>query len=329
MDGDNVVEVPAPGLPEQLKETLSLLQYHWYSFARTTERFSAQEVRLLLAQLESRGAVAGKGSFVFQAAARVFLLTAVEVEAPVAAHWRAAVNGLKVLRSQYAWGSKQKRVKLEAIAADPRLLRATQAAVVAGVPVPDEMLATLVLDGSEDSCDALLPHFDRAQTDPVVLARLERLERFADPKGRVWPMIELVRARRSAREAASPVFALVDQLGLERGKRFRVQIDLMAKAAKGKPNRGVTAHIFLDSDTGAPFRAWVAVTKPARAWSGRAGNGERRDELSLGDCEVASLPQWLAGAARKLGVTWRFADASTAYLRGPRLTAITRWLASG
>ena len=79
----------------------------------------------------------------------------------LAARWTKALDALLDLDTTYAWGSKERRAKLAAIARDPELLAAVQAVAVGGEASLD-MLAVLAIDGSEASADALLPVFTRA-----------------------------------------------------------------------------------------------------------------------------------------------------------------------
>ena len=249
----------------------------------------------------------------------VFLQSAVD-EAALQRTWRDAVNALKIFGSLYPWGSKQKREKLRAIAQAPRLLAATQAAAGTGREVPDEYLAVLVLDGSDESVDALLPHFDRAMKNPARLDSLERLARYAKKTPALDALLAQVDAKLAQRKSGSPVLELADELGIASGDRFRVSVQLHG-------GKRMQLDLSLDSAKPEHFSVWVQAGElGALELTHFDGHGVQRDDLALGSCELRELPAWLTRAEKKLKLKWGREEALTSYLRGKRLEVFLRWL---
>lgn len=301
-----------PSRDVDVKTALELFSWNHYRFARSTERFGDETIAAVLAELvRSRGTEA----------AVVFLRSAVD-DAALQRTWRDAVNALKIFGSLYPWGSKQKREKLRAIAQAPRLLAATQAAAGTGLDVPDEYLAVLVLDGSDESVDALLPHFDRAMKDPARLDSLERLASYAKKTPALEALLRQVDARLAQRKSASPVLELAAELGIDAGERFRVSVQLHGA-------RRLQLDVTLDSAKAEHFRVWVQAGElGALELTHFDGDGVHRDDLGLGGTELGELPAWLARAEKKLKVKWDRAHARASYLRGKRLAVFLDWLLS-
>lgn len=297
-----------PSRDVDVQTALELFAWSHYRFARSTEALSAEELRPVLDAL-TRAHPADP--------AVLFLRSAVD-ERDLERSWRAAVNALKLFGSMYAWGSKQKREKLAAVAKAPRLLAATQAATAASASVADEYLAVLVLDGSDESVDALLPHFDRALKDPTRLEALERLRTYAKKTPALEALLGRVDAERAARAKSSPVQELARRLDLMRGERFRVDVSLEA----GPSGR---LDVRLDSEAPAHFSIWLRFGSYEQhtAFDGVA---LRNDKLGLGASTLDELPGWVARAEKKLGVKFERSTARATHLRGARLTAFLAWL---
>jgi len=229
--------------PELAAEVaLALVTSHEFNptwlFARRCRKLPPPVIRALLAKLPS---VTPRRWWA------VFLQEAVRDEgddAQLSAHFLSALDALLDLQTTYAWGSKQRRAKLKALAVSPRFLAAVQAAVVGDEAAPLDLLAVLAADGSEPSIDALMPALSRAHAEQSeLLDRLEHLETHA--------------ARTPAMET------------------------LLAS-----------------------------------------------DELGLGRCEAAQLPEWLSRAQVTLGIHWSTNDGCVSGLRGKKRDAFARWLFS-
>ena len=95
--------------------------------------------------------------------------------------WQRGCGVLADLSLTYAWGSKQLKAKLRALAEDAEILAALQGAAARGTHMSRTLLAVLVIDGSRDSIDALLPSLDPALMTPILASsgckRCERTRR--------------------------------------------------------------------------------------------------------------------------------------------------------
>ncbi|MDP1829152.1 MAG: hypothetical protein Q8L48_38165 [Archangium sp.] len=300
-----------PSRDVDVKTALELFGWNAYRFARSTEALPAATITRILAALVR---TKKKDPSV------LFLQAAFDPAAPETS-WRAAVGALKNFESDYAWGSAPKRQRLTAIAQDPRLLAATQLATVGAERVRDEYLAVLVIDGSETSLDALLPHFSRAMKDPARLDALQKVARFARDTPALGEMFSQVNAGLEGRKSASAALALAGELGISSGDRFRVRIDV-----KGLPPGKTSCGIVIDSAAGDELRVAVLTGFGADAMTRFTGAKMLQDDLKLGRCELAALPAWLARAAKKLRVRWDRGGVTTGHLRGKRLEVFLSWL---
>lgn len=297
-----------PSRDVDVATALELFSWNHYRFARSTESFTEEAIRPVLAALVKARP---------DDPAVIFLQSALD-ERDLVRSWKDAVNALKIFGSLYAWGSKPKREKLGAIAKKPRLLAATQAAASTGKPVPDEYLAVLVLDGSDESVDALLPHFDRAMKDPARLDALERLRTYARRTPALDALLTRVDAKLAERTKTSPVLLLARRLGIARGDRFRVDVQLQGARR---------AHFAVSLDSDAP-RHFLVRLQAGQVDERTSFDGDalRHDTLGLGACTLEELPAWLTRAERKLGLTLDRDAARATHLRGQRLTTFLAWL---
>lgn len=291
---------------------LHLFEWSHYRFARSTEALKADLIQRVLDALRRERPNDPHVHFLHVA------VDATQLEAT----WRVAVNALKQFDAQYSWGSKEKRTRLMSVAKDERLLAALQSACVACQQVPLEFLAVLVLDGSETSTDAVLPHFDRAMRDPHTLESLGRLATFAKGNPAFAPMLAELDRRARAQAAASQTRALAERLGIAGPKRFRVELRM-----EGTPRANVWCTVELDSDAADDFKVLISTGVGQQASSTLLSTkGLERDDLELGATTLAELPRWLQRAQGELGLKWNRTTARASYLSGARLETFLAWV---
>jgi hypothetical protein len=301
-----------PSRDVDVPTALHLFEWSHYRFARSTEALGAKAITAVLEALQRA----------WPDDARVRFLRAAVDDAALETTWRPAVNALKQFQAEYSWGSKEKRQQLTAIAKEPRLLGALQVATVACASVPLEFLAVLVLDGSEASTDAVLPHFDRATKDAVRLDALRPIATFARGKPQYASMLSHLDDAAAARAAKSPVLELAKRLGVAGSGRFRVGVRF-----EGTPRANVWGDVNLDSAAARDFSVWVSTgVGPGVSVTRVTTLGVDRDDLGLGGCQLTELPAWLARAAGELGLRWNRVTARASHLRGKRLDAFLAWL---
>ncbi len=285
-------------------------------FARKAQVLPLAVIEAVLAQLEATHP---------RVAWSVFLR---EVVPPVSVpSWRAALVALLDLQTTYAWGAKQRRAKLQGLATQPALLAGIQAAVVGCDAPPLDMLAVLALDGSDTSIDALLPHFSRAEKDQsAMLDRLERLSKYAAPTPGMQAMLATVRARLDARNDASPVLDWVRGLGFE-VDTFSLRVSFGSEEATSRVPR-IQASVNIDSTRATWLGVYVTESSLQPPYPGTSfrNDGVARDDLGLGTCTLAELPQWLARAQRTLGVTWSPRVTASASVRGNKRAQLIDWM---
>lgn len=243
--------------------------------------------------------------------------------------WGAALKKLGDLHTSYGWGSKQHRAKMDGVAADPRGLAAVQAAVASYPEAPLDFLAVLVVDSSEASFDAFLPHFERATRERgKSLEILQWLRKYARPDTSMETLLDRVDDAADEREAASPALRLAAAIGL--GKRDRFWFQLYTGSAEGG-DHGVPAyqlHVNIDSRRAEWFSIQLARSG---AQDSTVFNSQRvwRDDLELGSCQGEDIPDYLARAAVELGITWHPAGALSSNVRGRKRDLILAWLSRG
>lgn len=149
-----------------------------------------------------------------------------DTDASVVRSWRRALTGLDGLQA-YPFHAVKKRRKLKQLASDTRLLAACQAAAVGSVGMTPEMLALLLVDATEGSLDALLPHVERARTERALFEQFDRLQRYGGPEttalfavlGREW----------AEKRVDCQVLALAERFGLVTANRFRLKLVIRAE----------------------------------------------------------------------------------------------------
>ncbi|GMU61094.1 MAG: hypothetical protein AMXMBFR34_28570 [Myxococcaceae bacterium] len=264
----------------------------------------------------------------------VFLLEAVRDggdDAALTGAFLTALDALLDVQTTYAWGSKQRRAKLKALASSPRFLPAIQAAVVGDERAPLDLLAVLAADGSEASVDALVPCFSRAhQERSGLLDWLERLKTHAAKTQAMDTLLASVRARLQERNDTSPALDFARSLGLDVAKlSVRVSLGSTALTAGHVPR--VQGSVTLDSTSATWLSVHLAVLDgPTGTVSGGTSFTNEKlwgDQLELGGCDAAGLPRWLARAQKRLGITWSQPPSFVGgTLRGKKRDAFVAWL---
>lgn len=323
-DRDVLRGLPAGADPE-LTAQLALRWFtaHTWVFARSVAKLPAPLVRAIRGALEQHH---DANAIIVR---HLVDLTADDDE--LLAQWRTAMAALLDLDSSYEWGSAQNKAKLRGLAASPRVLEALQAAAATGLPVNVRVLAALAVDGSEASCDALLPHFvHAAKAGDEHLSRLTMLEKHASDTPGMRALLAQVGQRLEQREAQSPALALAAHLGFEVDS-FWFEVGLHSREPNQHAVSRLQGGVRVDSRKARWFDVWLgevdgfaSAGRHSRFGSGGVG----RDELGLGVCTPQDLPRWIASTAQKLGVTWRSVEPRT-NLRGKKKEALHAWLRGG
>ncbi|MBZ4401196.1 hypothetical protein [Myxococcus sp. AS-1-15] len=250
--------------------------------------------------------------------------------------WRMALQGLLDLDVTYGWGSRQRKAKLQGLAANPVLLQSLQTVVVASEEVSRDMLAVLTIDASEASLDALIPHVERAvQRQGWELDRLEDLRTHARSTPALEALFERMEAVLQARRARSPALELARALGF--GEPGVFWFKLYATGGEEGDERSMTYrhHCHLSVDSRAPD--WLSFSMSSWDSDGEPGGnvpvydldgtGLQNDTLGLGACEPTRIPEWMARAAERLRTEWHFEQrAVMTSLRGRQRTRLFEWL---
>ncbi len=312
------VELVAKVVGDQLGDARSV-----WSVARHSKKLAAPIVRALVERLAS---VPGPSAIFL----RVYLSGADDL----ALAWEQAMFRLLSLDTTYAWGSKQKRAKLEALAAEPKVIEALHAAVVSTQLMRMDWLAVLAIDASEASVDALMPHFERAAQDKGrSLDLLLELKRFASPTPSMTQLVARVDALVEERNSSSPALDFAARRGFGALKHFWFDLFLASDVqnVNGVPQSQGRLHI----DSRQPSWFWCQVSRvdpEVRDFLGTrfGGRGEPIDLLKLGTCEADEVPQWLKAAGDKLRCTWdlEYGRPRTS-LRGRKRLQMLNWLQTG
>lgn len=294
-----------------------------WGFARHFKKLPEPVIRALLQRLAERPDPAS----VFL---RVYLADAPDLPAA----WQRALYRLLSLDTTYAWGSKERRAKLTALAQEPRVVEALQAAVVANDVVRLDALAVLALDASEASVDALMPHFERAaRAQDRGLDRLQALKKYASPTPAMTAMLKRVDALLAARNDASPALDLARRLGLGDLKAFWYRKYLGSTALNPFNVPVFQGSVGFDSREADWMHCSVSQMHPGGLRSGSTHFTATKvyaDTLKLGRCAAEEVPAWLAAAAKTHAFTWNF-DGSTpsSNLRGKKRDRVVEWLRTG
>tara|TARA_R110002073_G_scaffold208011_2_gene368299 strand:+ start:37009 stop:38076 length:1068 start_codon:yes stop_codon:yes gene_type:complete len=316
-------------LPEDVDATLAaqrlveLLERSGYWFARNQRKQTPVPVILEVARLlgASLATMEGRGK-----EASVLLVERLRLRDPdeeIQDAWRSALQTMLDIQTTYGWGSKQRKAKLRALSEDAAAVVALQAAVV-GCEAPSlDSLVVLALEGSDESLDALLPHF--ATSD--VGRRFERLEQLRTHIPRDGSPADQLLADAEKQLAEhrdeSPALEFATHLGFGRPKNFwfRYEIGTVARSPNGY-NPRFRCIINVDSRTQEWF--WVTVYEVEERRRTSFGNGEPIDELGLGTSTPETLPAWLASVAKALDCPFGPSHVSSS-LRGKKRTILQDW----
>lgn len=225
-------------------------------------------------------------------------------EAPTLADWRRGIAALLGLGVTYAWGSRQRRQRFRELAGDADVLRALQGAVAHSHDVSRNMLAVLVVDGSDASYDALIPHLDAALVDKD--RRLERLTELRTHAKRT-PALDALFAEvdetLATRNAVSPALAVGPLIGLGHIEPLHFHAWVYANG------RG-QANVQIDSRT----ETWLRVSATP--------DGQRYAYCD----DLHAIPHWLAARAIDWNLAWARVELTQSCLRGKKRDAVGRWL---
>ena len=311
-----------PALVVAVAQPMLTDRHSWWVFCRSFQRAPAPVVRALLDAMtrwEQRPAI-------------VYLREAVDAaqaDSALRDTWTRALLELLDLQTTYAWGSRQKKAKLQALAKQPRVVAAIQAAVVNAVDRPPmDMLAVLAIEASDASVDALLPHFAK-QGDP---SRLEQLATHATRTPALEALLSGATSTRKKRERESPALAFVRSILGDDAPTESVEFCIGINSVETpRPNAGPTIQGQLRVDSKADI--WW------RVHLGRLGAGfelkstgfgappcSSQDDLGLGACSLEELPAWLAKTQKKLKVHYAPDSVFTGSVRGKKRDRIRQWL---
>ena len=241
--------------------------------------------------------------------------------------WVEAMHALLDLNVTYAWGSRQRRAKLQALAKRPRVVSAIQSAVVGSAKTSLDMLAVLAIDSSEASIDALLPLF----SDGKQQARLEALATHAAQTPAMKALLAGATRNREAKERTSSAVEVIGRLvGDPELERVKFSVSFGSTETQRGNVPLIQAHLSVNS----VHDAWwsVSISRVDRDWNMPetwfGAEGAKQDDLGLGACTFEELPAWVERASKKLEVEFRVAFLSGS-LRGKKREAFTAWLLPG
>jgi hypothetical protein len=299
--------------------------YHpTWLFARTCRRLPVPVIRASLALLE---ADRRPHAFIIREYVRRDAKDDV-----LAADWDEAMQVLLGLETTYAWGSKQKRAKFQALADQPRVLQALQTAAVACEQVSLDLLAVLAADGSEASLDALIPHIERAvRQQDWELDRLQALRTHARSTPVMEDLFSRMKALFEARQARSPALGLAKELGFGEPDAFWFQVHISSPALDGSPAWRHQVHLSVDSRSATWFHVSMSEANLADILRPRStsftSDKVHCDDLGLGTCVPSAFPAWLAASAERLRTRWNFDQLSLGTsVRGKKRNQLERWL---
>jgi hypothetical protein len=261
-------------------------------------------------------------------------------DAALQASWQRGLQALLDMDTTYAWGSKQRRAKIAALARDAAMLSAVQGTVAHANAdpepherkVPLDMLAVLVADGSAASYDALVVHIDAAFTSgDTRLDMLARLRTHATSTPELDRLFSELDAALEARNEMSPALALGTIIGI--GPAPLLHFDVRLSSTRKNRNRvpWIQGSFSVDSRSTSWFHVWVSTVGDAldRTTSFSSEDAPGRDTLGIGRCAPSDLPRWLAQVAATLDIAWEPFSVSRSNLRGKKRDAVALWLRRG
>ena len=264
----------------------------------------------------------------------LFLRLAVPAElddAALVAAWQRALGALLDLDTTYAWGSKQRRAKIVALARDPHVLPAIQGTVAHSEDVQLDMLAVLAADGSTASYDALVTHIgDACESRDHRVDLLAQLRTHATRTPALDALFAELDEALDDRNAASPALALGPVIGIGKVSTLFFGVALGSRQKNSNRVPWVQGSIHVDSRTTSWFRVAVSTVDPDGGGKSTRFGGtgdDLHDGLKLGRCQPAELPRWLAATAQKLEIEWEEHNVWNSNLRGAKRERILQWLA--
>jgi hypothetical protein len=204
--------------------------------------------------------------------------------------WGEAAQALFNLQS-YTFGSKQRRANLEAIARNPVLMEAAQAAAVGnGEHFDMELFALLALEGSDASVDALLPHFHRAMTTEAGLEQIEILARHAKKTPSMQAMLQQSHATLDERSQTSPALLLARHLGFGELKQLSFTVRLASTALTWSNAPVVQGSVEVDSRASRWLYVWFQSDGKKTAFNELT---QQQDGHGVGRATLLELPAYL------------------------------------
>jgi hypothetical protein len=244
--------------------------------------------------------------------------------------WQRALDTLLDLDTSYGWGSKQRKVKIAAVAADAAMLAAVQGTVAHAATVPVDMLAVLAADGGAASYDALVTHIDAAFTaGDSRLDMLRRLRTHAAATPALARLFADIDGALAARNDASPALALGPIIGIGEVSMLAFSVRLSSTRTTDTHVPWAQGSIDVDSRDQIWLRVWLGTLDGRHLVTSFTSAGPERDGLELGPCAPADLPAWLAHAAETLDLEWEPFEVSQSNLRGKKRDLVARWLRRG
>lgn len=321
-EGRRLVEaiqrLPAKTTPDRAAAAVARLSESDYGLLLARDfQFSAPVVRALLARLATE-----------RRALTIFLVEAAPShldDRHLREAWRTAADALLSLMTPGGWGSSRMKATVRGVAKTPRLLAATQAAVVGGKDAPSSLMAVLAADGSEASVDALLPAFSRASEEQTeLLDRMKRIKVHAANNASLDAMFAALERRIDERNSTSPALTFARALGLD-AKRFVVRLWLSSVP------RACLFELEIDSTEASWFSVrarWLGEPGPSRFGTTSFSDARvNRDQLRLGGSEPLGLPDWLRRSQETLGLIWDTTPTVfRSTLRGRQRDRFLEWL---
>jgi hypothetical protein len=281
----------------------------WSKFAHAAKLLPPAQLRRLLARLQ-REVAKNKGVL----ACAVHYLGAMVDDSSddaLVKSWRAALVGLDGVQ-MYAFDLTKKHNKLKRLASDARLVAAWQEAAVASERLAFDVLALLVIDASDASLDALLPHLERARGDHERLEQLEALQRYQTPA--TAALFAQVRDTLHRRRAGSAVLALGERFGLASQGRFQLKLVIRAKQRVQGSTFDEVSLTFDSHEAPGYFLTFGQASNTS--------SSHREVKTSL-----EKLPKALTKLARAAKAEWNFAQATARPHGRAKVTKLLAWLA--
>jgi hypothetical protein len=276
-----------PSADIEVEDALKLYEWNWFRFSKSCENLDEARARGVLEALKKN-----------LDAGVVFIATAID-EANFLDSWKAALVGLKRLDSLANFGSAEKRKQLESIAQNPRLVSAAQAAAVFDqrTVAKLELLAVLMLDGSEASMDALIPSVELALKSDAT--RFKALKRFANKSPGMEALFAKIETASEQAKSASEVGQLAAQLELKLDNLNLIVpfVKNVAKQTRLEASSWEQGRAFQLSLNPGRRPNWLAYCGEVHLVEGRVQVGsiaEPKPSVSL-----TQLPAWLSAQCRE------------------------------